>query len=69
MAVLPGDTNEDTRVNLGDTNQTKSNCGSLTNQNNFRTDVNCDGRINVGDSNFVKAQTGSSNSRARAAAP
>ena len=60
MNVLAGDTNADTRVNVGDTNETKSNSGSLTNQNNFRTDVNLDGRINVGDVNFVKAHSGSS---------
>jgi hypothetical protein len=63
MTVMAGDTNEDTRVNVGDTNQTKSNSGSLTNQGNFRTDVNVDGRINVGDVNFVKAHAGSSEVR------
>jgi len=58
MRIVAGDTNADTRVNVGDTNQTKSNSGSLTNEGNFRTDVNLDGRINVGDANFVKAQAG-----------
>ena len=60
MMVMAGDTNEDTRVNIGDTIQTKGNSGSLTNQDNFRMDVNLDGRINVGDVNFVKEHSGSS---------
>lgn len=60
MNVLAGDTNEDTRVNVGDTNQTKSRSGQpLTDGDNFRSDVNLDGRINVGDTNFVKAHSGS----------
>ena len=61
MNVLAGDTNEDMRVNVGDTNQTKSRSGQTLDQNggNFRSDVNLDGRINVGDTNFVKAHSGS----------
>jgi len=59
MMVMAGDTNEDTRVNVGDTNQTKERSGSLTASSNFRSDVNLDGRINVGDTNFVKARAGS----------
>jgi hypothetical protein len=58
MGVLAGDTNEDTRVNIGDTNQTKLRSGQLADQNTFRSDVNLDGRINVGDTNFVKAHSG-----------
>jgi hypothetical protein len=39
----------DTRVNVGDTNQTKSLSGQpLTDGDNFHSDVNLDGRINVG---------------------
>ena len=59
MMVLAGDTDEDARVNVIDTNQTKSRSGQQTDQDNFRTDVNLDGRINVGDTNFVKAHSGS----------
>jgi len=68
MVVLAGDTNEDTRVNVGDTNQTKSRSGYLTNEDNFRSDVNLDGRINVGDTNFVKSNSGSSLGRPSARA-
>ena len=57
--VIAGDTNEDSRVNIADTNQTKGHSGELTNENNFRTDVNRDGRINIADTNFVKAHAGS----------
>jgi hypothetical protein len=60
MKVLAGDTNEDSRTNVGDTNQTKSRSGQLTDSTNFRSDVNLDGRINVGDTNFVKAHSGHS---------
>jgi uncharacterized protein (TIGR02597 family) len=60
MGLLLGDTNQDGRVNVGDTNQTKSRSGQVTDINNFRSDVNLDGRINVGDTNFVKAHSGSS---------
>jgi hypothetical protein len=60
MGILQGDTNADTRVNVGDTNQTKSRSGQITDSNNFRSDVNLDGRINVGDTNFVKAHSGNS---------
>ena len=58
MGVLAGDTNADRRVNVGDTNQTKSNSGEVANDDNFRTDLNVDGRINVGDANFVKSKSG-----------
>jgi hypothetical protein len=60
MAILAGDTNKDTRVNVGDTDQTKSLSGQTLDQNsgNFRNDVNLDGRINVGDTNFVKSHSG-----------
>jgi len=58
MGVLAGDTNADTRVNVGDTNQVKANSGQLTTTVNFRTDVNLDGRLNVGDTNFVKERSG-----------
>jgi len=60
MKVLAGDTNEDSRTNVGDTNQTKSRSGQLTDGTNFKSDVNLDGRINVGDTNFVKAHSGHS---------
>jgi hypothetical protein len=60
MGILQGDTNADTRVNVGDTNQTKSRSGQITDGVNFRSDVNLDGRINVGDTNFVKAHSGAS---------
>jgi hypothetical protein len=59
ILFLSGDTNADIRVNVGDTNQTKSFAGEVTNAENFRCDVNLDGRINVGDTNFVKARSGS----------
>jgi hypothetical protein len=58
MIVLAGDTNADKRVNVGDTNQTRSRAGQLTNDTNKRSDVNLDGRINVGDTNFVRAHSG-----------
>jgi len=60
FAILAGDTNADTRVNVGDTNQVKGNSGQATSEANFRTDVNLDGRINVGDVNFVKNYSGAS---------
>jgi len=69
MMVLAGDTNDDARVNVTDTTQTKSRSGQLTEGGNFRSDVNLDGRINVGDVNFVKAHAGASEikpTRARA---
>jgi hypothetical protein len=58
MIVLAGDTNEDKRVNVGDTNQTRARAGQLTNNTNKRSDVNLDGRVNVGDTNFVRAHSG-----------
>jgi hypothetical protein len=58
MRLVGGDTNADTRVNVGDTNQTKGRSGQLTAPSNFRSDVNTDGRINVGDVNFVKSRSG-----------
>jgi len=60
MNVLAGDTNEDKRTNVGDTNQTKSRSGATLDQSSgtFKSDVNLDGRINVGDTNFVKAHSG-----------
>jgi len=58
MGVLAGDSNADRRVNVVDTNQTKSNSGQLTGEKNFRTDGNLDGRINIGDTNFVKSHSG-----------
>jgi hypothetical protein len=58
VGVLAGDTNEDRITNVGDTNQTKSRSGQLTNETNKRSDVNLDGRINVGDTNFVKSRSG-----------
>ncbi|HEX8078363.1 MAG TPA: PKD domain-containing protein, partial [Chthoniobacterales bacterium] len=58
--VLAGDTNDDGRVNIQDTNQTKANSGYvLTNDTNARVDVvNDDGRINIADTNYVKARSG-----------
>jgi hypothetical protein len=58
MIVLAGDTNADKRVNVGDTNQTRSRSGQLTTDTNKRSDVNLDGRVNVGDTNFVRAHSG-----------
>jgi hypothetical protein len=60
MNVLLGDTNGDTRVNVGDTNQTKSASGQLTNAATARTDLNLDGRVNIGDTNFVRSHSGNS---------
>jgi len=60
MAILAGDTDADTRVNVTDTNQTKDSSGQVTIEQNFRRDVNLDGRINVGDTNFVKSRSGNS---------
>jgi subtilisin family serine protease len=56
--ILLADTNADRRVNVGDTNQTRSRSGQLTNNTNKRSDVNLDGRINVGDTNQVRSQSG-----------
>jgi hypothetical protein len=58
MSILAGDTNADKRINVGDTNQTRSRSGQLVNATNFRSDVNLDGRINVGDTNFVRSHSG-----------
>jgi hypothetical protein len=58
MNVLAGDTNADARVNVGDSNQTASRSGQVTDGTNFPSDVNLDGRINVGDTNFVAAHSG-----------
>jgi hypothetical protein len=60
MSVLAGDSNGDRRVNVGDTNQTKSRSGQTALAENFRSDPNLDGRINVGDTNFVKSHSGTS---------
>jgi hypothetical protein len=60
MRVLAGDTNSDKRVNVGDTNQTASRSGQITDNTNFTSDVNLDGRINVGDTNFAAAHSGNS---------
>jgi fibronectin type III domain protein len=60
MGVLAGDTNGDRRVNVGDSNQTSSRSGQVTNSTNFPSDVNLDGRVNVGDANFVAAHSGDS---------
>ena len=69
MIVLAGDTTADSRVNIEDTNQTKTNSGQVTNADNFRTDANVDGRINVGDTTFVKTYSGSSVTRPAARNP
>ncbi|HEX8076986.1 MAG TPA: hypothetical protein VF511_04155 [Chthoniobacterales bacterium] len=58
VPILVGDTDGDHRVNIVDTNQTKSHAGELTNANNFRNDSNCDGRINIADTNLVKNHAG-----------
>jgi len=62
MNVLAGDTNEDKRTNVGDTDQTKSLASATLDQSSgtFKCDVNLDGRINVGDTNFVKVHSGNS---------
>jgi hypothetical protein len=56
MNALAGDTNEDKRTNVNDTNQTKPRSGQLTDSINFRSGVTLDGRLNVNDTNFVKSQ-------------
>jgi hypothetical protein len=56
--VLAGDTNADTRVNIGDTNETKGRVGQTTNNANFRNDVNRNGNIAGGDVNAVKNGSG-----------
>jgi alpha-tubulin suppressor-like RCC1 family protein len=58
MVVLAGDTNADSRVNVGDVNQTASRSGQLTSSTNFRCDVNLTGNINVGDRLFVQSKSG-----------
>ena len=45
-------------VNSGDSVQTRSRAGQLTDATNFRSDVNEDAVINSGDSNIVKASAG-----------
>jgi hypothetical protein len=65
MGVLAGDTNADRRVNVGDTNETRSRSGQVLNPASqgsgiFRNDVNLDARINVGDTNFVRSRSGGS---------
>jgi uncharacterized repeat protein (TIGR01451 family) len=59
MMVVAGDSSQDTRVNIVDTNQVKAASGQLTDATNFVYDVNLDGRINVADTNFVKSHAGS----------
>lgn len=58
ITVLQGDVNEDSRVNVGDVNATKTHSGESTTDSNTRFDVNNDGRCNVGDVNFVKNHSG-----------
>jgi hypothetical protein len=60
MDVIAGDTDGDGRVNVTDTNQTRSFSGAVTDDTNARIDVNVDGRINVADANYVKAHSGNS---------
>ena len=49
----------DTRVNVGDTNQTKSLSGQpLTDGDNFRSDVTANGLINSSDISLVKSLSG-----------
>jgi hypothetical protein len=58
MGVLLGDTNGDTGVNAGDTQQTRSNSGQQVAPQNFRTDVNLDGTINSADALIVRGNAG-----------
>ena len=58
MAVLLGDTNEDTSVNSADISQTKSRSGTAVNSTNFRSDVTIDGNLNSADIGLVKSKSG-----------
>jgi len=58
IGFLQGDTSADLRVNVTDTNETKSLSGQPTDDANKRSDVDLDGRINVTDSSFVKNRSG-----------
>ena len=58
MAVLLGDTNEDTAVNSADISQTKSRSGTVVGSTNFRSDVTIDGNLNSADIGLVKSKSG-----------
>ena len=58
MAVLLGDTNEDTAVNSADISQTKSRSGTAVTSTNFRSDVTIDGNLNSADIGLVKSKSG-----------
>ncbi len=58
MAVLLGDTNEDTSVNSADIGQTKSRSGTAVSSTNFRSDVTIDGNLNSADIGLVKSKSG-----------
>jgi hypothetical protein len=58
LGVLTGDVNGDGVVNTGDTVQTRSRSGQVTDGTNFRNDVNLDGTINSGDSTVVRNNAG-----------
>jgi hypothetical protein len=58
LGVLTGDVNGDTVVNTGDTVQTRSRSGQVTDSTNFRNDVNLDGTINSGDTTVVRNNAG-----------
>ena len=58
LDVLVGDTNGDGTVNSGDSQQTRTRSGQLTDANNFRSDVNLDGTVNSGDATIVRQKAG-----------
>ncbi len=58
MGILLGDTNASGVVNSGDTLQTRSRGGQLTDAINFRSDVNFDGVVNAGDATVVRSRAG-----------
>ncbi|MDQ6765514.1 MAG: hypothetical protein M3Z22_05370, partial [Verrucomicrobiota bacterium] len=59
MGALLGDTNGDRTVNSGDTTQTRSRSGAITDLATFRSDVNLDGVVNSGDAQIVRTAAGS----------
>ena len=58
MGLLRGDTNNDRFVNAGDTLQTRSRSGQVTDTTNFRSDVNTDGLVNSGATLIVRTASG-----------
>ncbi len=58
IRFLIGNSNGDGTVNSGDSQETRTRSGQLTNGNNFRSDVNRDGTINSGDAFIVRSESG-----------